>query len=134
MGRYKPFKECHLPNDIKKAAIALIISCISTLIAVYFDGLKIDDYGYSDPITLAFNFIWTFIIAWIIWDLFKGKNIKPTLIAVGVVMVFSLYWDFDEFGYNAAQIFYLIELLMFVVAGFFIQTKQSQSWYKESGL
>jgi len=134
MGRYKPFMERHLPNDIKKAAIALIISCISTLIAVYFDGVKIDDYGYSDPITIAFNFIWTLVIAWIIWDLFKGKNIKPTLIAVGVVIVFSLYLDFDEFGYNTAQIFYLIELLMFVVAWFLIRTKQSQNWYHQSGL
>jgi hypothetical protein len=68
-----------LPSDIKKAAVALAISCISTLIAVYFDGLKLEEISYSDPFALGINIVWTLIIVWIIWDLFKDKDIKLTL-------------------------------------------------------
>lgn len=94
-----------MPTDIKKAAIALIISCISTLLAVYFDGLAVEEISFHDPFILGFNIIWTLIIAWIIWDLSRGKNIKPTLIVVGIIMLASLAWDIAEFGFGIAQFF-----------------------------
>lgn len=121
--------EYTLPVDIKKAAIALIISCFSSLIAVYFDGLEFEEIGYSDPFILAMNFIWVGVIAWIIWDLLRGKDIKWTLILVGAIMLASLIWDYLEFGIGTAQIFYLIELLMFVVAYMLIKSESSKSWY-----
>jgi len=46
-----------LPSDIKKAAIALVISCISTLIAVYVDGLEFEEISFSDPVTLGINIV-----------------------------------------------------------------------------
>jgi hypothetical protein len=121
-----------VPTDIKKAAIALVISCISTLIAVYFDGLDVEGIGFSDPLTLGMNVIWTFIIGWIIWDLFKGKDIKLTLIIVGLIMLASLIWDIAGYGFGFAQLFYVLEILMFVAAYFFVSTKESRSWYLEN--
>jgi hypothetical protein len=49
----QPQRRTTLPTDIKRAAIALIISCIATLLAVYFDGLDFEDIGFHDPFTLG---------------------------------------------------------------------------------
>ena len=123
-----------MPSDIKKAAIALIISCVSTLIAVYFDGLEYEEISYSDPFTLGINIVWTLIIAWIIWDLFKGKDIKLTLILVGAIMLAALSYDWYEFGFGVAQVFYAVELLMFVFAYFLVKSKESREWYSANDL
>ena len=123
-----------MPSDIKKAAIALIISCVSTLVAVYFDGLEIEELSFTDPFTLGINIIWTLIIAWVIWDLLKGKDIKLTLVFVGAIMLASLIWDISEFGFGMAQFFYVLELLMFIAAYFFVNSKESKSWYLEKNL
>ncbi|HEY3487866.1 MAG TPA: hypothetical protein VGL10_07360, partial [Gammaproteobacteria bacterium] len=116
-----------MPSDIKKAAIALIISCLSTLIAVYFDGLKFEELGYGDLFTLGINIVWTLVIAWIIWDLTHGKDIKLTLVVVGAIMLASLTCDFIEYRFGMAQFFYTIELLMFVVAYFLVGSKESKA-------
>ena len=123
-----------MPSDIKRAAIALVISCFSTLIAVYFDGLSFEEISFKDPFTLGINILWTFIIAWIIWDLLKGKDIKLTLVIVGTIMLFSLAWDISEFGFGMAQLFYVLELLMFVAAYFLVSTKESKLWYSAKRL
>lgn len=123
-----------MPSDIKKAAIALMISCISTLIAVYFDGLKFEEISYSDPFTFGINIVWTLIIAWIIWDLFKGKDIKLTLVLVGAIMLASLVFDFVVLGFGIAQVFYSVELLMFVCAYFLVRTEESRAWYSAKNL
>ncbi|WP_275270516.1 hypothetical protein [Limnobacter sp. P1] len=123
-----------MPSDIVKAGIALVISCLSTLIAVYFDGLDFEEISFSDPFTLGINVIWTVIIAWVIWDLFRGKDIKLTLVLVGVIMLASLIWDVSEFGFGMAQLFYVLELLMFVAAYFFVSTKESKSWFSAKSL
>ena len=123
-----------MPSDIKKAAMALVISCVSTLIAVYFDGLDFEEISFSDPFTLGINIVWALIIAWIVWDLFRGKDIKLTLIIVGAIMLASVVWDIFEFGFGMAQLFYVLELFMFVVAYFFVSTKESKSWYSAKSL
>jgi hypothetical protein len=123
-----------LPSDIKKAAIALVCSCISTLIAVYFDGLVFEEISFSDPFTLGVNVIWALIIAWIIWDLLKGKDIKLTLMLVGAVMLGSLVWDYIEFGFAVSQVFYAVELLMFTLAYFLVNSKNSIAWYSSKSL
>lgn len=123
-----------MPTDIKKAAIALIISCVSALIGVYIDGIEVEGAGFSDPYTLGFNAVWALVIAWIIWDLLKGKSIKITLLLVGVIMLLSLAWDYIEFGFGISQIFYAIELIMFVLAYFWLSTRESKEWYAARSL
>lgn len=123
-----------MPSDIKKSALALAISCFSTLIAVYFDGLEFEEISFKDPFTLGINVIWALIIAWIIWDLFRGKDIKLTLILVGAIMLASVVWDISEFGFGMAQIFYVLELAMFVVAYLFVGSEESKAWCLEKSL
>jgi len=96
---------------------------------VYFDGLDFEEISFHDPFTLGINVIWTLVIAWVIWDLFRGKDIKPTLILVGIIMLASLARDIAEIGFGLAQLFYVLELLMFVAAYFFVSTENSKSWY-----
>lgn len=123
-----------MPSDIKKAAIALVISCVSTLIAVYFDGLNFEDISFTNPFTLGINIIWVLIIAWVIWDLLQGKDIELTLVLVGAITLASLIWDISGFGFGMAQLFYLLELLMYIAAYFFVNSKESKSWYLEKSL
>jgi len=129
-----PERMIALPSDIKKAAIALVVSCISTLVAVYFDGLKNEELGYGDPFTLYLNIGWTLIIAWIVWELIRGKDIKLILILVGIVMLAGLVWEILEYGFGLSQVFYALELSMFVATYYFVSTKESKAWYNEKRL
>jgi len=49
-------------------------------------------------------------------------------------MLASVVWDIFEFGFGMAQLFYVLELFMFVVAYFFVSTKESKSWYSAKSL
>ena len=120
-----------MPFDIKKAVIALVISCISTLLAVYFDGLEIQEISFDNPLILGTNLIWALVVAWIIWDLLKGKNIKPTLILVGAVLLAFVAWEVFEYGFGVPQMFYVVELAMFGAAYFFVSSAESESWRKQ---
>ena len=128
-----PTKNTLMPSSIKNAMIVLVLSLVSALIGAYFDGIEVDELGFDDPITLVLNFIWAIMIAWIIWDLYRARSIKWTLILVGVIMLTSLVWNYLEFGASKSQVFYLIELLMFAVAYFFTSTKSAKGWFKQSG-
>lgn len=123
-----------MPFDIKKAVIALVISCISTLLAVYFDGLEMKEISFDNPLILGTNVIWAFVVAWIILDLIKGKNIKPTLLLVGAVMLAFIAWDMYAYGFGVPQMLYLVELAMFGAAYIFVSSKESEAWrMKASG-
>ena len=52
----------------------------------------------------------------------------------GAIMLASLIWDISEFGFDMAQLFYVLELLMFVAAYFFVNTKEGKSWYSAKNL
>ena len=125
-------KNTLMPSSIKNAMIVLVLSLVSALIGAYFDGIEVDELGFDDPITLVLNLIWAVMIAWIIWDLYRARSIKWTLILVGVIMLASLVWNYLEFGASKSQVFYLIELLMFAVAYFFTSTKSAKGWFKQS--
>ncbi len=117
-----------MPFDIKKAVFALIISCASTLLAVYFDGLEMEEIGFGNPLIFGMNLIWALVIAWVIRDLLKGKDIKLTLIGVGAVMLASIVWDSYEYGFGKPQVFYVLELAMFVAAYIFVSSEESKNW------
>ncbi len=123
-----------MPFDIKKAVFALVISCISTLLAVYFDGLEMKEISFDNPLILGTNLIWALVVAWIIWDLTKGKNIKPTLILVGAVLLAFVGWEVYEYGFGVPQMFYVLELAMFGAAYFFVSSKESTAWRTQKAL
>ena len=117
------------PPSIKSAAIALIISLIAALTGAYFDGIEVEELGFDDPITVGINFIWAMVIAWIIWDLYRARSIKWTLILVGALLLSSLIWNYIEFEASYSQLFYLIEFIMFIIAYGFTNTKASKDWF-----
>ena len=104
------------------------------MIAVYFDGLEFEELSYSDPLTFGVNAFWAIVIAWIIRDLIKGKDMKLTLLVVAAIMLAGLIWDFIQFGFSVAQIFYAVELLMFILAYFLVQSEESKAWYSAKTL
>jgi hypothetical protein len=119
-----------LPSSIQKAAIALVLSCVSTLLGVYFDGIEIDGLGFNDPLILGTNIIWALVVAWMIVDLlYRRKDIRLTILFVGVVILAFLVWDLVDFGFGLAQLFYAFELAMFVLAFVFLRTDASRTWY-----
>ncbi len=118
-----------MPKHIKIAILALIISLISTLVAVVFDGLEFEEVSFSEPAILGTNVLWALVIAWVIWDLYRGKDIKWTLILVGLIMIFSLVWDIATYGFGLAQGFYALEIIMFAVAYIYTQSGESREWF-----
>jgi hypothetical protein len=119
-----------LPSDIQKAAMALVLSCVSTLIGVYLDGVAIEELGFSDPFILGTNIIWVLVIAWMLVDLLlRRKDIRRTIVLVGVVMLAFLIWDLVEFRFGLTQVFYAIELAMFVLVFVFLRSDASRAWY-----
>ncbi|MES2820212.1 MAG: hypothetical protein V4812_14640 [Pseudomonadota bacterium] len=118
-----------MPSDIKKAALALMLSCVSTLIAVYFEGLEYGEISLGDPLILGVNIAWICVVAWIIRDLLRANDIKATLILVGVILIVFLAWDLVEYGFGVPHLFYAFELAMFIVAYCFVSSKESKAWY-----
>jgi hypothetical protein len=101
-----------LPSDIKKTVIALLVSCVFTLISSYFNG-DFEAIGFNDPFTVSIYAILTLLIAWLTWDLFRGKAIKLPLLLAGTTILASLIWDISEFGFGMTQLLYVLELLLF---------------------
>jgi hypothetical protein len=118
-----------IPLSIKIAAIALIISLISALAGSYFDGIEVEELGFEDRIIVVLDFIWAIVIGWIIWDLYRARSIKWTLILVGAILLASIIWNYIEFDASYSQLFYLIEFIMFVIAYGFTSTKASKDWF-----
>ncbi len=123
-----------MPSSVKKASIALMISLISTVIAAYLGEIYLDENGAMDSVFIGIDFIWALIIAWLIWDLYKKKDIKVTLVLVSIIMLVSVIWGVSWHGLDLSQLFYLFELLMFVTAFFLLRTKESNEWFSKNDL
>jgi len=124
----------NMPKNIKIAILALIISLVSTLMAVYVDGQEFEELSFNDPVILGTNIIWALIIAWVIWDLCRGKGIKWTLILVGLILLGALIWETINFGFGVAQSFYALEIIMFVVAYFCTESSEGRRWFEQKSL
>jgi hypothetical protein len=96
--------------------------------AVYFDSIEIKEIGFDNPLIFWTNLAWVLVVAWIIWDLLKGKDIKLTLILVGLVILASIGWDTHEYGFGLPQLLYVFELVMFIATYFFVNSNESKSW------
>lgn len=108
------------------AALALVVSCVSTLFGAYFEP----PVGLGDAWFLGMNIVWAFIIAWTIYDLvYRRADVTLTIMLVGAIICASLVWDLVERGFGPSQLFYSIELAMFVFAYFLLRTSDSRAWY-----
>jgi hypothetical protein len=120
-----------LPSDIKKAAVVLIISAIFDFANTDFRSL--DDEGL-DLMMVAWSSVYTLIIAWLIRELFRGNSINQTLFLLAGTSVVELMFEISTFGFGISATFDSVELLMFVVAYFFLNTKESKVWFGGSEL
>lgn len=123
-----------MTKDINIAIFALIISLISTVIAVFVNGLEFEEISFSNPAILGTNMLWATVIAWMIWDLYRGKNIKWSLILVVLVILIFLIWEVIEYGFGLAQGFYSLEIIMLLVAYIFTQTTKSKKWFESKNV
>ncbi|MFZ6819182.1 hypothetical protein [Undibacterium sp. Ji22W] len=120
-------------SNTQKAGLALIFSCMATLIAVYLDSLEFDNIGFDNPWILSTNMLWVLVVMWILWDLFHGKNIQQSLMMAGAVMLVSLLWDSYQFGFGLAQLFYALELVLFACAYWFAKKSDTAKTNKTVG-
>jgi len=118
-----------MPITIKAAAVALLSSLVAALIGAYFDGIEVEELGFDDPITLVINIVWAIVIGWIIWDLYRARSIKWSLILIGGIQLTSIVWNYIEFNFSYSQLFYIIEFLMFVITYIFTSSKPSKEWF-----
>jgi len=121
-----------MPIQVKIAATALILSCISTLTAVYFDGQDDPLLSFANPGILVTNIIWIAIIIWLIYDLvIKKSNINLILNVVLVIMAVFIIWDYIDYGISTSLFFYMTEIVFFVTAIVLLRTKELKNWYVE---
>ncbi len=120
-----------MPVQIKRAIIALVLSCIASLTAVVFDLFHTGSLVISSPANLFFGLIWIFIIAWLIFDVVKRKrDIRLTLVIVSVIMFLSSALDFFDETFRMSYVFEVVELVLWIVALYYLDTKPSKDWYQ----
>lgn len=119
-----------MPVQIKRAIIALVLSCIASLTAVVFDLFQTGSLVISSPANLFFGLIWIFIIAWLIFDVVKRKrDIRLTLVIVSVIMFLSSALDFFDETFRMSYVFEVVELVLWIVALYYLDTKPAKDWY-----
>ena len=121
-----------MPKSIKNAALALIFSCIATLIAAAVEGIWFEGLGFDEPLIFGTNLLWIIVVAWLIYDVIKNKN--DIRIAIGLVSLLSIGFlisDLIDFGFNLAQAFYAFEIILFGVALYYLSIIDSKAWYED---
>lgn len=121
-----------MPATVKAIVVALFISLVATLIAAYLEGQEFEGMGFGDPLISGTNFIWALVVVWMMWDLFRKRNIELSLLFVGIVIIAFTIWDFIDFGVSLSLLFYVVEFLMFAVSYALIKTEQSKLWLSSS--
>ena len=111
--------------EIKRSIIALILSAISSLVAVVFDGISDEEIGFSNPVILTTNLIWIAIVIWIIYLVIKKKNVTTALLILCIISGYYLVTDYLDFGYNHAQIFYTAEIIFFLISAYYLNQLNS---------
>lgn len=118
-----------MPVQIKISIVALLLSGISALIAVYFDGLVYEELGFADPITLSLNILWSAVIFWLVFELIKKKShVIKTVQLVLIICVVSAGWDYLEYGMSNALLSYFLEIIFFLIVLLYLNKSQSKKW------
>ena len=122
-----------MPVQIRNAVIALILSCISSLVSLVLNEVEGGEYGYSDTYSLVFSLIWVVIIIWIVWDVVKNrKDIRITLVIVSIIMFGATLLDLLASEFMFARVFDGIELVLWLIAFLFLNTRESKDWYAQN--
>jgi len=123
-----------MPIPIIAAVAALILSCISSLVALYFHEIEGTGFGFSDSWSLGFSILWVAIIIWLIWDVVRNrKDIRITLAIVSIIMFAATALDLLATEFRYAQAFDGLEFVFWLVAFSFLNLAPSKEWYIKGG-
>lgn len=115
-----------MPSNVKKAIFCLILSFLSMLLADVTDSFYFPDYDLISFAIFGIDLIWAAVIAWIVSDLYRKKNVIPSLYAVSAVMIYFLVSDFMDTGFTPSQIFNALEILLFLLPIYLLKTTETK--------
>jgi len=118
-----------MPIPIKIVVAILLTSVVVVAGGTYLDmyELTIDEpYDYS--IHLA-DLIWLAIICWVSRDLaIKKKDVRLTIIGVGIVIVGFNIWEFIEYGSSNMLYAGIIEAIMYLIILVILNLPNTKQW------
>ncbi len=119
----------NMPKPIKIVLAILFSSVFVVAGGTYLDmnELAVDEpYDYS--IHLA-DLFWLAIICWISWDLaVKKRDIRLTIIAVGIVIVGFNIWEYVEYGSTHMLYAGIIEAIMYLLILIILNRPNTKQW------
>ena len=123
-----------MPKEIKIAIIILLVSSVFPFLGTFIESMDFpDENGYS-MLMYGVDVFWLCIILWVVFGIKNRKDFRPTVLGVGVVMLFFLGWDYSDYGLQLSQFMYLIELLLFTIAWFILGKPVCRSWHQEKSI
>ena len=120
-----------MPLDVKKAIASLILSFLSMLSADYLNSLYLQAHTFFNPYVLGMNVVWAVVLAWIISEILKKRNVIPSLYGVSAVVAYFLVTEFAETGFTPSQIFNVLEIVFFLIPVYFLKTANTKLWIEE---
>ena len=120
-----------IPGDIKAAAIAIVVSCVFSIVSRVLDYIYPTEFGGNETIDVVFTVIWILLITWIVWDLLRNRrDIRLPLAVVSVIMFAGNAASLLAGYFSTARLFEILEMLVWLGAFYFLNTSQSKEWYK----
>lgn len=117
-----------MPVDTKLAIGSLALSFVSMLIADFMQGDYETGATLGNSIGAGMSIIWGAVVAWIIFDICRKRDVSLSLYAVAAVQAFFLITSVQGDGVHAAHAFYLIEIVLFLLPLYFLKTRAAKSW------
>lgn len=120
-----------MPLDVKKAIASLILSFFARLLADYVDSIYIEGYEFFDSLILGLHLLWLTVLAWIIYDILKKKDIDFSLFAVSAILISITVAEYMEFGFMLSHIFTVLEIVFILLSVYFLKSGNSKLWASE---
>jgi hypothetical protein len=121
-----------MPITIKSVLFLLFLSAFVAATGTYLDMEILSDDGSYDPYIYTMDILWLGIIAWVAWNLsVKKRDIRLTVILVGLVIIGFEVWDFIEFGFSSSNLAYGVELALCVGMLGMLNTAKAKEWYSD---
>lgn len=119
-----------MPITIKSVIALLFLSAFVAATGTYLDMGLLSDDGSYDPHIYTIDLFWLAIISWVAWDLsVKKRDIRTTLILVGLVIVGFEAWDYIEIGFSKSNLAYGVEVAIYVAMLSILNTSNAKEWY-----
>lgn len=121
-----------MPNSIKIVLFMLFISVFIVAGGTYLDMRELTiDEPYDYTIHSA-DLFWFAIICWVSWDLaVKKRDIRLTIIFVGLVIIGFNIWEYVEYGSTYMLFAGIIEAVIYSIVLVVLNFPSVKQWYVE---